>query len=67
MGAFNTNIQLTKLESNSKEVVFIPMKHVGTEEFYNDTKKKIDSLKLIFPQYLQKIESIETPKDTYLT
>ena len=44
-GTFNTSIQLTKLESNSKEVIFFPMSHVATEEFYNDTKMKIDSLK----------------------
>lgn len=45
MGAFNSHIHLTKLVNNSKDVVFFPMIHLATEEFYNDTKKKIDSLK----------------------
>jgi hypothetical protein len=46
-GVYNKSIKLTKLQSNSKEVVFFPMRHIGVEEFYNDTEKKIDSLKKI--------------------
>jgi hypothetical protein len=44
VGAFKTSIKLIKLKSNSKEVVFFPMRHIATEEFYNDVKSKIDSL-----------------------
>lgn len=45
--AYNPRIQLTKVENNTKEVVFLPMKHFAAKEFYNDVKSKIDSLKKI--------------------
>ena len=64
-GAFNTSIQLTKLESNSKEVVFFPMSHIATEEFYNDTKNKIDSLKKL--DYFFFYETLNVSRDDTTT
>ncbi|MCF6131303.1 hypothetical protein [Flavobacterium wongokense] len=45
VGAFDDSIKLSKLSSNEKEVVFIPMHHLGTKLFYEDVKTNIDSLK----------------------
>lgn len=44
-GYYENNVQTRKISSASKEIVFIPMKHFGTEEFYADVMKSIDSLK----------------------
>lgn len=44
IGAFNKKVQIIKLSSQAKNVVFIPMVHLAVEEFYIDVKKKIDSL-----------------------
>ena len=44
MGAYKPKIHMLKVENNSKQVVFFQMKHIATEEFYNDVKSKIDSL-----------------------
>jgi hypothetical protein len=45
MGVFDSKIHLTEIKNEAKEVIFFPMKHIANEEFYNDTKYKIDSLK----------------------
>ncbi|WP_225034793.1 hypothetical protein [Winogradskyella sp. SM1960] len=43
-GAYDEKIELIKLKSDSKEVIFFPMIHVGTKNLYEDIKYKIDSL-----------------------
>ena len=45
LGIYDDSVKITKLTSNEKEVIFIPMHHLGTAAFYNDVKNKIDSLK----------------------
>jgi len=45
VGAYDDSIKLSKLVNDEKEVVFIPMHHLGTKLFYDDVKTKIDSLK----------------------
>lgn len=47
IGAFDDKIKLTKLTNQQKEVVFIPMAHIGTELFYKDVAQKLDSLQKI--------------------
>lgn len=64
-GTFNTSIELIKLKSNSKEVVFFPMRHFATEEFYNDVKSKIDSLNKL--GYYFFYESINVAVDDTIT
>ena len=44
LGVYEDRINLTKLVRDSKEVVFVPMFHIGTKLFYDDVKFKIDSL-----------------------
>lgn len=45
IGVYDDSVKLTKLAKDEREVVFIPMHHLGTPLFYNDVKNKIDSLK----------------------
>ncbi len=45
IGAYNDTIELKKIGYKQKNLVFIPMHHIGTEKFYKDVKSKIDSLK----------------------
>jgi hypothetical protein len=44
IGIFEDRVKLTKLVKDANEVTFIPMHHAGTEKFYADVKKKVDSL-----------------------
>ena len=47
VGVYDDNIKLSKVTNEDKEVIFIPMHHLGTKLFYDDVKTKIDSLKKI--------------------
>ena len=44
MGMYDDYAKLDKLTNNNKQVIFIPMHHIGTKRYYDDVKKKIDSL-----------------------
>ncbi|QBZ96971.1 hypothetical protein [Flavobacterium sangjuense] len=46
-GVYDDNVKLSKVSNVEKEVIFIPMHHLGTKLFYDDVKAKIDSLKRI--------------------
>jgi len=45
VGAYDEKIILSKIITNNKEIVFMPMVHLSTKLFYEDVKNKIDSLK----------------------
>ena len=45
IGVYDDTVKLSKVSDDEKEIVFIPMHHVGTSLFYADVRKKIDSLK----------------------
>ena len=45
LGIYDDSVKLSKLTNGNKEMIFIPMHHLGTTIFYNDVKSKIDSLK----------------------
>ncbi|WP_457565063.1 hypothetical protein [Caminibacter sp.] len=45
MGAFDKTVRLDSIRFFEKKIVFIPMIHIATPEFYRDVKTKIDSLK----------------------
>jgi hypothetical protein len=63
IGAYNNKIKLDKVTKLDKEVIFIPMIHIGTEPFYNDVKNKIDSLENCgYITYYEKVNS--KPNDT---
>jgi len=63
IGAFNDEIKIVKLSNADTEVIFFPMIHIGTEPFYNDIIKKIDSLEnLGFYTYCESMSSI--PNDS---
>jgi hypothetical protein len=44
IGVFDKEAKEKRISNEKKELVFIPMHHVGKKEFYDDVKKKIDSL-----------------------
>ena len=44
LGVYEDRAELVKTTNSSKEIVFIPMKHLGTPVFYSNVKKKVDSL-----------------------
>lgn len=46
-GVYDDDVKLSKVTNEEKEVIFIPMHHLGTKLFYDDVKTKIDSLKKI--------------------
>jgi hypothetical protein len=45
MGVFSDEVKTSSVVNTEKAVVFIPMHHIGTQLFYDDVSKKIDSLK----------------------
>jgi hypothetical protein len=45
MGVYDTKVKLEKLYFQEKEIIFLKMHHIGKQEFYDDVKAKIDSLK----------------------
>jgi hypothetical protein len=58
IGVYDAKIKLEKLSSNDKEIVLFGMHHIGKNEFYEDVKSKIDSLKKL--DYLFYIEGIKS-------
>jgi hypothetical protein len=44
-GIYNDKQKLVVENFEDKKIVFLPMHHMGTQEFYDDVKSKIDSLK----------------------
>lgn len=44
-GFYDSEIKTIERKSAGKSLIFFPMKHVGTEKFYNDIKSKIEILK----------------------
>src|SRR5690606_3243669 len=45
MGVFEKSVDFQEITKENQKIIFIPMKHMGTKEFYFDVKTKIDSLK----------------------
>jgi len=44
IGIYDDSAELHLLKSDQREIVFIPMHHIGTKLFYDDIKNKVDSL-----------------------
>jgi uncharacterized protein YcfL len=44
VGVYEENVEIKIISNNDKKIVFIPMKHIATELFYDNVKTKIDSL-----------------------
>jgi hypothetical protein len=44
-GALDDKATFKKIKNTNREILFIPMHHVGKQEFYDDVKRKIDSLR----------------------
>jgi len=44
LGVENEKTELNFIDSKEKEIIFIPIHHVGRKEYYNDVANKIDSL-----------------------
>ena len=56
MGIYDDKVEISKLTNNNKELLFIPMHHIGTKSFYTDVTKKVDSLEnLGFYFYKEKV------------
>ena len=43
LGAFEKSMPLKYITNGEKKIAFFPIHHLGTREFYEDTKNKIDS------------------------
>ena len=61
IGIYNDEVKVSKLTNNEKEVLFIPMHHIGTKSFYADVNKKVDSLENL--GYYFYTERLITTKD----
>ena len=44
LGVENEKTELKFIDSKAKEIIFIPIHHVGRKEYYNDIAHKVDSL-----------------------
>lgn len=44
VGVFDNDLKLEKLSNDNNEIVLFGMHHIGTEKFYNNVRKKVDSL-----------------------
>lgn len=63
LGIYDDHVKVSMLKNDSKEILFIPMHHIGTKLFYSDVNKKVDSLeKLGFYFYTEQIK--EFTRDT---
>jgi len=45
IGVFSDKVKILTVQNSNQSVVFIPMHHVGTRLFYDNVRKKIDSLR----------------------
>lgn len=54
----SNEVKETKISNGIQEVVFIPMHHVGTPEFYHDVEKRVDSLQSM--NFLLLLEGVGT-------
>lgn len=62
IGLFDNQAYLEEIKVPEKKVIFVPMQHVGTKDYYKDVKYKMDSLQnlgfkpfiesIIIPDYL---------------
>lgn len=43
-GIYDKEVSIKEISFEDKEIAFFPMHHIGRQEFYDDVKKKIDSL-----------------------
>jgi uncharacterized protein YcfL len=44
VGVYEENVKIKIISNNEKKIVFVPMKHIATELFYDNVRTKIDSL-----------------------
>ena len=58
VGVYDNKIKLEKMTYNNSEIIFFGMHHIGKEEFYDDVKKKTDSL--LKEDYIFYIEGISS-------
>lgn len=55
-GIYDDTIVLKRMTSRTQEIVFFPMHHIGTNAFYDDVGKKVDSLNnLDFNFFLEEV------------
>jgi len=69
LGVYNTEAGLSLYSDGTKTMVYIPMRHIGTKEFYADVKHKVDSLQaegyIVFMESVRVTDSLTQPqKDT---
>ncbi len=65
-GIYDDKIELNLITNNSKELIILPMHHIGTELFYDDVKSKIDSLKSEGYYFYYELIKSSTANDTIL-
>ncbi|MEO7524164.1 MAG: hypothetical protein ABIT58_08725 [Ferruginibacter sp.] len=64
VGAFQKSASPIKISNAKKDVVFIPMHHVGKKEFYDDVKRIADSLQNLGYVFYYEAVKISPVKDS---
>lgn len=64
-GIYEEDVKIKIISNNDKNIVFIPMKHIAPELFYDNVKTKIDSLEK--QNYFFYYELVTGEKDTILS
>lgn len=63
-GILQDKAQIKKIDFLNKDIVFLPMHHLGTKKFYQDVYTKVDSLnKLGYFFYLEKVSADANKKE----
>ncbi|MFT3910531.1 MAG: hypothetical protein QM737_13985 [Ferruginibacter sp.] len=67
LGVLDKSVSLEKISNTKKEVVFIPMHHIGKRDFYKDVKRVADSLQNIGYRFYYEGVRISPVKDSLKT
>ena len=71
LGTFEETVSVKYITNQKKQIIFLPMHHIGKKEFYNDVQKRIDSLLLqgyvVYYENVRPVKNIDSLyKDTLL-
>lgn len=62
-GIYDDSVSVKKIKYKEKEIIFLPMHHIGTEKFYTHVNDKIDSLrKLNYFFFTEKVDTKNSEK-----
>ena len=68
LGVFEKSVSVKYISNDKKQIVFLPMHHIGTKEFYDDETRLVDSLLqngyTVFYENLKKGNTSQLVEDT---